>query len=303
MRTFPDSREPLSSKTAAMSSSDALVEKLTGYRAPTEYLIISSRNFARAVVAVTLPLDYEKSPEERYPLVIAFGGMGECMKPPRLGALAWVEYYKADEAIRALDTNHLERADFKGLVTTGQLAQFNNRLDRHPYRGVILVCPYSPPLTVKSALEFPEYEAFVMKELIPELKRRYRIATGRIGVDGVSMGGARSLYYGFKYPEVFSSIGAVQGAFGPYMDTYKELVIKNRGILKDRAIQLVTSDGDTMARSVEKMHGLLEGQGIPHTFLKLTGPHDYVFNQGPGSLSLLVFHNQALRSRLAGPVK
>ena len=40
--------------------------------------------------------------------------------------------------------------------------------------------------------------------------------------------------------------------------------------------------------------------GMP--FLYLSGPHDYIFNQGPGALALLLFHDRALRRPL-GPVK
>ncbi|MEJ2718252.1 MAG: alpha/beta hydrolase-fold protein [Deltaproteobacteria bacterium] len=278
-------------------------EELSGYEIPVEYLIIPSGTFAQAMVSVSLPVDYEKHPEKKYPLVLAFGGAGECMRPPRQGALAWVKYYKADEAVRALEDNLLNQDDFRGLVTPAQLHKFNEGLEHHPYGGVILACPYSPPLSVAERLDLPAYETFIMKELIPELKKRYRIAPQGVGVDGVSMGGARSMYYGFKYPEVFSSIGSVQGAFAPFMRVYEHLVKRNREALKDRAIQLITSDGDSMARSVEKMHRMLRANGIPHVYLTLTGPHDYIFNQGPGSLAVLLFHNQALRFRASGPVR
>ena len=147
------------------------------------------------------------------------------------------------------------------------LDEFNRRLKNSPYDGVILVCPYSPLLSPLVRLETPEYESYIVEELIPALKDRYRVASGSVGVDGVSMGGARSMYYGFKYPNVFSSIGSVQGAFGPYLEIYSDLVRTNRDILKTKAIQLVTSDGDSMAPSVEKMHRLLDSHGISHRYL------------------------------------
>jgi len=278
-------------------------EKLSGYRTPAEYLFIPSRHYPKPVVAVALPLDYKTSPDKKYPLVIAFGGMGECMKPPQQGSLAWIDYYKADEAVVALANGRLSTPDFRGLVTERQLEDFNARLQGCPYDGIILACPYSPVLKPGEVLEFPDYEAFVIKELVPALKRRYRVAAGKIGVDGVSMGGARSMYYGFKYPEIFASIGSVQGAFGPWIKVYKDLVRKNRDKLKGMPIQLVASDRDHMATSVANMHRILKDEGITHRYMMLTGPHDYIFNQGPGSLALLVFHNQALRRRAQGPVK
>jgi len=286
-------RKATSTEIQAGHEPSLTVEHLSGYMTPAEYLLIPSKEFPDATVAVMLPRDYYRQPKKRYPLVIAFGGAGECAKPPRQGSLAWLRYYKTDEAARALEGGTLETKDFRGLVSEKQLRGFNRRLKHRPYEGVVLACPWSPPLSPHSRLEFPEYEAFVMRDLIPELARRYRTIPDEIGVDGVSMGGARSMYYGFKYPEVFSSIGSVQGAFGPYMEIYRDLATRNKGILSHRAIQLVTSDGDVMARSVENLHRMLDADRIPHTYLVLNGPHDYIFNQGPGALSLLMFHHQA----------
>jgi predicted esterase len=282
------------SPVAEQKRSATHTEKLTGYKIPAEYLIFSSKYFPDGMAAVALPADYEKRPGKEYPLVIAFGGAGECVKPPRKGALAWIDDYALDHAVHALEDNRLEADDFRGLVTEHRLKAFNRSLKQSPYRGVIVVCPYSPPLTVRNGLESPAYESFVMKELIPELQRRYRVAQGRIGVDGVSMGGARSMYYGFKYPKVFSSIGSLQGAFGPFREVYRGLVKRNARILRKKRIQLVTSDGDPMARDVKAMHELLSASKVPHRFFVLSGPHDYIFNRGPGSLALLVFHNRSL---------
>lgn len=278
-------------------SQGPVAERISGYMTGGEYLIVPSKFFPQGMAVVTLPSDYEANREKNYPLVVVFGGAGECARPPRSGALAWMHYYKTDEAVHVLRSNHLTAKDFRGLAKASEIETFNEKLKRRPYDGVILACPYSPLLAMTTRLEAPEYESFIIEELIPALKSRYRVAKGSIGVDGVSMGGARSMYYGFKYPETFASIGSVQGAFGPYLEIYGQLVTKNRDILKKRSIQLVTSDKDPMAPSVEKMHNLLESHGIPHNYLILTGPHDYVFNQGPGSLSLLIFHDQALAKK------
>lgn len=301
--SLPVSLPPKGQAPPEKGPSESTVDELSGYKTPAEYLPISSKHYPGAVVAVTLPVDYQQKSKKRYPLVIAFGGMGECVRPPKQGALAWLLYYKSDEAVLALQNNRLESQDFRELVTQEQLASFNARLKNNPYRGIVLACPSSPPLTLHNRLEIPEYEAFIVEDLLPALKKRYRVRTDKIGIDGVSMGGARSMYYGFKYPELFASIGSVQGAFGPYMPIYQELLTKNKDLIGKRPIQLVTSDKDTMRPSVQKLHQLLVEGGIAHSYLRLTGPHDYVFNQGPGALSLLLFHNQALTSTSRGPIQ
>jgi iron(III)-salmochelin esterase len=297
--TVPKTEEvPTKESTRAASPAtptEPVVEKIPGYKVPAEYLTLPSKHFSQNITAISLPPDYEKHPDKTYPLVIVFGGAGECAKSPRQGALAWMHYYKTDEAAVALASNHLNADHFRGLATPSNIRDFNNRLRSKPYKGVVLACPASPLLSPQMGPEFPEYEAYIIEELIPALKKQYRIAPKSIGVDGVSMGGSRSMYYGFKYPEIFSSVGSVQGAFGPYIDVYKDLVTWNAGTLRKRQIQLVTSDKDVMAASVLRLHQMLVANRIPHAYLVLSGPHDYIFNQGPGALSLLMFHDHALR--------
>jgi predicted esterase len=275
-------------------------EPLRGYETGGELLRLESKRFPGAAVAVTLPPGYAEkvaaAPATTWPMVVAFGGAGECARPPELGALAWMRYYAADEAFVALRRGRLESADFRGLVTPGQLAAFNARLPRAGAPDLILACPSSPPISPELPLDSPEYEAFLMEEVLPALSRSYRIDAARVGVDGVSMGGARAMYYGLAHPETFASIGAVQGAFARHMSLYRPLLARNRDALRARRIQLVTSDGDALAPAVMAMHQALDREGIDHDLLLLTGPHDYIFNQGPGALSLLLFHTEALRA-------
>ena len=109
-----------------MDSALISVEDISGFKTPAEYLTISSKRFPENMVAVTLPLNYDRDSAVNYPLVIAFGGFGECTRPPRRGALAWLQYYKTDEAIMALVNNKLAAGDFRGLVTREHLEQFQH---------------------------------------------------------------------------------------------------------------------------------------------------------------------------------
>ncbi len=285
-------------------SDKPIVEKVGNYLTPTEYFTIRSRYFPDAIAAVSLPEGYHNNLQATYPMVIAFGGAGECSRSPRDGALAWVHYYKSDEAAKALGSNNLKASDFRNLVTKEQLDGFNKKLHKTPYRGVILVCPYSPLLRGSSGPEMPEYENYIMNELIPELCKHYRVDRARIGVDGVSMGGARSMYYGFKYPDVFRRIGSVQAAVAPFTDVYRHLIKTNGKKIAKCSIQIVSSDGDIFLKSVEKFSSDLNAMKTPHSLLILKGPHDYIFNQGPGSLALLAFHgSQHSQKAPQGPVR
>lgn len=280
-----------------------MIEKVGAFLTPTEYFTIQSKYFPDSISAVSLPQDYHQNQNAKYPMVIAFGGAGECSRPPREGALAWVSYYKADEAANALASNKLKASDFRHLVTKEQLDIFNNRLQKAPYKGVILVCPYSPLMRGIQGLEIPEYENYVIKELIPALRQYYRVDPSGIGVDGVSMGGARSLYYGFKYPEIFKRVGSVQAAVGPFMDIYSQLIKTNKDKIGKCSIQVVSSDGDVFLKSIEKFSSMLNSMRTPHALLILKGPHDYIFNQGPGSLALLAFHGSYHPKAAQGPIR
>lgn len=60
------------------------------------------------------------------------------------------------------------------------------------------------------------YESYVVRELIPDVERRYRAITSRDGraVAGLSMGGYGALKFGVKYPEQFTFAASMSGAVG-----------------------------------------------------------------------------------------
>jgi putative tributyrin esterase len=61
-----------------------------------------------------------------------------------------------------------------------------------------------------------KYESYIVKELIPEVEKKYRAIGTRSGraIAGLSMGGYGALKFGLKYPEMFSLAGSFSGALG-----------------------------------------------------------------------------------------
>ncbi|HEX6732362.1 MAG TPA: alpha/beta hydrolase family protein, partial [Pyrinomonadaceae bacterium] len=61
-----------------------------------------------------------------------------------------------------------------------------------------------------------KYETYVLKELIPEVQRRYRTIEARYarGIAGLSMGGYGAFKLAFKFPGTFAFAGSMSGAFG-----------------------------------------------------------------------------------------
>src|SRR6476619_7805110 len=54
------------------------------------------------------------------------------------------------------------------------------------------------------------YEDFFIREFVPQMERRFRLAGNRAGraIGGISMGGYGALRFAFKYSRMFVSVGA-----------------------------------------------------------------------------------------------
>ncbi len=70
-----------------------------------------------------------------------------------------------------------------------------------------------------------KYESYILKELMPDVDKRYRTIQSRYGraIAGLSMGGYGAIKYGLKYPGTFAFAGSMSGAFGVTRYTDKEM--------------------------------------------------------------------------------
>lgn len=70
-----------------------------------------------------------------------------------------------------------------------------------------------------------KYESYIIKELIPEIDKKFRTLADRDhrAIAGLSMGGYGSIKFGLKYPEMFSLAGSFSGALGAASLTEKEI--------------------------------------------------------------------------------
>jgi putative tributyrin esterase len=70
-----------------------------------------------------------------------------------------------------------------------------------------------------------KYESYILKELIPDVDKRYRTIQSRYGraIAGLSMGGYGAIKYGLKFPATFVFAGSISGAFGVTRYTNKEM--------------------------------------------------------------------------------
>jgi len=280
------------------SSSNKKSHKIKDLPNNVEHLLFQSDFIGEQNIIVSLPKDYNSTDralkDKKYPLLILFSGRGEAIRSNYEGALGWVQYYSLPKTLNAIRRGQVTKNDFFELVTDEMLIKYNNNLEAKPYEEMVIACPKTPDLNYMISLDDKAYDNFISKELIKILEDRYRIDKTKIGVDGVSLGGVYSCYFGLKYPDIFSSWGSIQGATTAFMEIFKALVDKNKEKINKQKINIVTSTDDYLKVNCQKLHQFLENNGIKHRFVMLQGPHDYIFNRGPGAIDMLIFHNDAL---------
>ena len=250
-------------------------------------------------VVVLIP---ERSAGERFPVLIAMHGRGEALKGPEAGARGWVDDYWLPTSIERLHRPPLTLEDFRGFADEARLARLNASLLQRPYRGLIVVCPYTPdslPADEPIDRALP-LSRFVVDTVLP---RAYHetpaIGTPETtGVDGVSLGGRAALGIGLLRPRAFAAVGALQAAVRS--DNSEDIVRRAREAEQqkpDLYVRLLTSSDDYFIKANQALAEALSKAGIRTEIVTVPGPHDYVFNRGPGAYEMLMFHDRVLRGQ------
>lgn len=106
----------------------------------------------------------------------------------------------------------------------GLSGHFDNWTDKtklslyaHAYEFII-VMPEGGDGWYSDSVSVPgdRYESYIVRELIPEIDKKFRTRTGRQGraIAGLSMGGYGAVKFGVKYPDKFILAGSFSGALG-----------------------------------------------------------------------------------------
>ncbi len=240
-----------------------------------------------------------RPPEGRYPVVVALHGAGEAARGTERAVLGWKVDYELAEAYGALARGRLGFPDFRGFVTRRHLDAVNTTLAARPFRGVMVVSPYTPNL-LSEPPESPRiavYADWIAGRMLAAVRQELPAAAhGResTGIDGVSLGGMMALEIGFRHPEVFGSVGAIQPAIRGRVEHLADLAARARTGGFPQEIRLLTSQGDPFREPTRALSTALRERRVPHRLIELPGPHDYAFNRGPGSIELLRFHDEVL---------
>ena len=243
----------------------------------------------RAVVLIPDPLP----PGAKLPLLVALHGMGETIDPVT-GSNGWLKSYEIDDADAALRAPPLSADDFRGLVTDERLATLNASLVAKPFQGLVIACPYLPKM-IGLDVPFESYGEFLAKTLVPRLRAEMPVSKSvrSTGIDGVSLGGISALRIGLSRADVFGAVGGLQPAIWDYqIDELAEACQKQIG---KRPLRITTSVGDIYHDALIALDQRLTARGVAHDFFVAEGPHDYIWNKGPGAIEMLLWQDRALR--------
>jgi hypothetical protein len=235
--------------------------------------------------------------DTRFPVLVALHGRGEAFKGPVDGALGWPRDYALVRAFDRVRAPPLTAADYEGLVERSRLAETNAALVQQPFRGLIVACPWLPDVHPAATGDIAAYARFVVDVLLPRVRAETpALATSSAtGIDGVSLGGVVALRIGLTSPEAFGAVGGIQPAIGEgQASDWTALALAARARRPELKLRLVTSLDDYFRDPIYGVSRAWDAAGISHDFADLPGPHDYVFNRGPGSIDLLVWHDRAL---------
>ncbi|MEJ7729404.1 MAG: alpha/beta hydrolase-fold protein [Polyangiaceae bacterium] len=236
------------------------------------------------------------------PVLIALHGRGESGRGLDVGARGWRDDYGLELVHRRLRQPPLAARDVGELITDERLARINASLAAHAYRGLAVACPYTPDLPDRTIPGAAGFARFLLDGLLPRVRAEAGAGLDRAatGIDGVSMGGRLALFVGLANPQVFGAVGALQPALR--IDEAEIVAMHARAAMTVApiALRLVSSDEDPFLPAVRALAARLKADGVPHELVVTPGPHDYIWNRGPGAAEMLVWHDRVLRG-LAPP--
>lgn len=261
---------------------------------------LGAQSFGQARAVVVVPA--WGGPDARFPVLVALHGRGEAVKPPAEGAMGWPRDYAMVRAIDRLRAPPLREADYEGFVDARRMVDANVSLAKQPFGGMIVACPWLPDVRPAATGDIAAYARFVLDVLLPRVRKETpAIATpGATGIDGVSLGGVTALRIGLTLPDSFGAVGGIQPAFDGQTADWLAVVQAARARHPSMKLRLLTSHDDYFRDSITAVSRAWTAAGVAHDFADVPGPHDYVFNRGPGSIELLLWHDRHLIRAISG---
>jgi poly(3-hydroxybutyrate) depolymerase len=266
----------------------------------------ASSHFLRRVIeldgtiAKRMTLITPKHMKGKVPLLVLLHGLGET-HDPKLGVRAWPDLYGLADTYDRLREPPIERLFPKQAYwDEARLAEINASLDKKPFRGLAIACPFTPNVykapSRKAMLD--EYADWIVDGVVARARREANVFTDskHTYLDGCSLGGYVSIEVFLRKAKHFGAWGSVQGALGDhrvqgYAEGLAEVIAKHG----KRAIHIETSKGDAFRRVNEQLSRLLKKAGVPHDFAMPPGPHNQPFLRDSGTLEMLLWYDRLPR--------
>ena len=238
------------------------------------------------------------APDERVPVLVLLHGLGEAKEGAKTGTFAWLERYGVGSSYARLRKPPLASVEKRHDLTEARAATLNDELALHPFKGLVLVCPFTPNVwsykSTDGALD--ALSAFVTGDLLDRVAKEVPSADlARVGIDGCSLGGYVSLELFARRPERYASFGVVQPAIGSRsVEGYADMLAR-AAAKSPLAVHVESSKGDPYLRVSEELAKALGERKMTPDFIAPPGPHDQPFLRDVGSLEMLLWHDRALR--------
>ncbi len=141
--------------------------------------------------------------------------------------------------------------------------------------------------------EDEKYESYIVKELIPEIEKKFRVKKARESraIAGLSMGGYGALKFGVKYSEMFVVAGSFSGALRAAEWTEKELGVGFKPLLE--SIMSIYGKAGSETRKQNDLFALVnaktdtEIKAIPFIYVDC-GTEDFLLGQNRDFAELLL---------------
>lgn len=235
-------------------------------------------------------------PGERLPVLVLLHGLGETWDE-KVGLRAWSERYGLINADARLRRAPLTLPAPSHYLSNDRVAAINAELLQKPYRGAVLVCPFTPNIhnLPPEPLALDHYAEWIVRTLLPAVREATPARTDAAGtaIDGCSLGGYMALEVFLRNPEVFGAVGGVQPAIGEKnAPLYAQLVRHAIDRVGPRAIHVETSSWDPELKGHEALSHRLTALSVPHDYDIFPGGHDQVFLRERGTLEMLLWHDR-----------
>jgi putative tributyrin esterase len=146
--------------------------------------------------------------------------------------------------------------------------------------------------TDSATIPADKYESYILRELIPDVEKRFRVSTQRESraIAGLSMGGYGAIKFGLKYPEMFALAASMSGAFRGPSWTGQDL--KDFGVVRDSVLQTF-GPADSPTRAANDVYKLARAVPAPRIgtlpyFYLDCGTEDFLYGNSRELAALFV---------------